>query len=120
MAHGGTENSRESTKRRSGSRKVDAARQVLAVFQTKSSLLERIGALVEFAATVASGAWPRETTKLEPRVTQIRKLLREKSTRHVQVPQLACDRRNVHVMALASLVGWPWQSRCASKAPLHH
>jgi AraC-like DNA-binding protein len=71
------------------SRTSDVTRQVLAVFQTKSSLLERIGALIEFAATVDSGPWPGETTELEPRVAQIRNLLREKFTKHVQVPQLA-------------------------------
>ena len=71
------------------SRTSDAVRQVLALFQTKRSLLERIGALVEFAATVASGSWPAETTKLEPRVAQIHNLLCENSTKHIQVPRLA-------------------------------
>lgn len=70
-------------------RTSDAARQVLAVFQTKSSMLERVGALIEVAATVASGSWPGETTEPEPRVAQIRNLLREHSTEHVQVPRLA-------------------------------
>jgi len=67
----------------------EAARRVLAVFDARSSLLERIEALSELAARLGAASWSRPRVSGEMRALQIRDFLRDHPSDHIEISHLA-------------------------------
>jgi AraC-like DNA-binding protein len=67
----------------------EAARKVWAVFEARSSVLERVARLVELAAMVASACRLAQTVDDEPRVSRVRTFLQEHLSEHIEISRLA-------------------------------
>jgi AraC-like DNA-binding protein len=67
----------------------EAARKAWAVFDARSSVLERVAKLVELAAMVASARWLAQTVGDEPRVSRVRIFLQEHLSEHIEISRLA-------------------------------
>jgi AraC-like DNA-binding protein len=67
----------------------EAALKAWAVFEARSSLLERVASLVELAAMVASACRLVQTVDDEPRVSRVRTFLQEHLSEHIEISRLA-------------------------------
>jgi AraC-like DNA-binding protein len=67
----------------------EAARKAWAVFDARSSVLERVAKLVELAAMVASACRLVQTVDDDPRVSQVRIFLQEHLSEHIEISRLA-------------------------------
>ena len=67
----------------------EAARKAWAVFEARSSLLERVASLVELAAMVAFACRLVQTVGDEPRVSRVRTFLQEHLSEHTEISRLA-------------------------------
>jgi len=67
----------------------EAARKAWAIFEARSSVLERVARLVELVAMVASAFRLVQTVDDEPRVSQVRTFLQEHLSEHIEISRLA-------------------------------
>lgn len=67
----------------------EAVRKVWAVFEARSSLLERVAGLVELVAMIASDCQLVQAVNDEPRVSRVRNFLQGHSSEHIQISRLA-------------------------------
>jgi AraC-like DNA-binding protein len=67
----------------------EAARKAWAVFEARSSVLERVAKLVELTAMVASARRLVQTGGDEPRVSRVRSFLQEHLSEHIEISRLA-------------------------------